>query len=177
MFESIKRFFRKKALKKYASTVPTGILPLKDIKTAVALIDVEDQSFDSCKESIISFYRENGIKGEIFFLDFRKISSNERLITSITNTLLKKDFSWFGRLCDEKTALLNASNPDVFISLVSSDGFPLEFIASASKARFKIGRTQLPGGVFDLVISEPEGTSLPQTDIFAGVKKYLKVIG
>ena len=78
-------FLRNNALKKHSSKVRTCITPVKDIRTAVAFIDVEDTSFDACKKDLQAFYREHGIKGEIFFFDFRKLSDTERLITSITN--------------------------------------------------------------------------------------------
>ena len=71
LIDNIKVFLRKRALKKNASTVPTQIKALSLIKTAVTFIDVEDTSFDACKESILAFYREHKIKGEIFFFDFR----------------------------------------------------------------------------------------------------------
>ena len=64
-------FLRNNALKKHGSKVKTGITPLKDIRTAVAFIDVEDTSFDACKQELMTFYKDNGIKGEIFFFDFR----------------------------------------------------------------------------------------------------------
>lgn len=177
MFEKIKGLFRKKALKKYAGKTHTGFMPLCDIHTAISVIDVEDTSFDSCKDAVIAFYREHDIKGEVFVLDFRKITSEERLITSITNTILKKDLSWYGKPSEEKISLLNGKNPDLFISLVSGDDFPVEFIAKSSPAKFKIGRTQLPGGTFDLVVAEPQGVSCTAEEIFTKIKEYLGVIG
>ena len=48
MVDSVKSFFRKKSLKKYASTVPTGILSMEKVRSAVDIIDVEDTSFDAC---------------------------------------------------------------------------------------------------------------------------------
>ena len=65
------------------SPVPTGILPLDQIKSYVAIVDVEDPSFDACKTSILNYFRAHDIRGSIFFQDFRKIGSEDRLITSI----------------------------------------------------------------------------------------------
>lgn len=177
MIERLKGLFRKKALKKYAGKTHTGFIPLNDIHTAVSVIDVEDTSFDSCKEAVLAFYREHDIKGEIFILDFRKTNPEERQITSIMNTILKKDLSWYGKPSEEKISLLNGKNPDLFISLVSGDDFPVEFIARSSPAKFKIGRTQLPGGTFDLVVAEPQGVSCTAEEIFTKIKEYLGVIG
>ena len=177
MLDAFKDIFRRRYLRKYSSTVPTGIIPVSQVRTAVAFIDVEDTSFDKCKIDIQAFYRENHIKGEIFFFDFRKIDSQERLITSITNTILKKDLDIFGKPSKEKVDLMLGSNPDMFISLVRSTDFPIEFMAKCSTARFKVGRIQLPGDPFDLVISEPEGRILSEAEIFSEVKIYLAKIG
>ena len=111
-------FLRNRALKKHRSQVRTNITPLKDIRTAVTVIDVEDTSFDNCKKDIMAFYRDNGIKGEIFFFDFRKIGDAERLITSITNTVLKKDLNFYGKPAREKLDLMLEAKPDLFISLI-----------------------------------------------------------
>ena len=177
MLEAFKDFFRKNWLKKYSSTVETGIMPLSRVRSAVAFIDVEDTSFDRCKADILAFYRDNGIKGEIFFFDFRKIDSQERLITSITNTILKRDLNWCGRPSREKVDLMLGSEPDLFISLVKNTDYPIEYMAKCSRARFKIGRVQLPGDTFDMVVSEPADKVLSEAEIFQGVKAYLAKIG
>ena len=72
MFDFIKTFFRKRSLRKHSSTVPTEILPLGKIRSYVAIIDVEEQSFDTCKTAIMTFFRSHNIKGSVFFQDFRK---------------------------------------------------------------------------------------------------------
>ncbi|MCQ2133556.1 MAG: hypothetical protein MJY88_01180 [Bacteroidales bacterium] len=176
LIESIKDFMRRRALKKNASTVPTKIKALSLIRTAVTVIDVEDTSFDACKESILAFYREHKIKGEIFFFDFRKITSEERLITSITNTVLKKDINWYGRPSAEKMKYIDNLNPDMFISLIKGTDFPIEYMAKYCRASFKVGRTQLPGNVYDLVVSDPKSKDYSEAEVFEGIKKYIKVV-
>lgn len=169
-------FLRNNALKKHGSKIETGITPLKDIHTAVAFIDVEDTSFDACKKELMAFYRDNGIKGEIFFFDFRKLGETERLITSITNTVLKKDLNFYGKPSQEKLDLMLAAKPDVFISLINKDDYPIRYMASCCEAKFKIGRKQLPGNIFDLVITDetnPDGTCAPEADIFKNIEELL----
>jgi hypothetical protein len=169
-------FLRNRALKKHRSQVRTNITPLKDIRTAVTVIDVEDTSFDNCKKDIMAFYRDNGIKGEIFFFDFRKIGDAERLITSITTTILKKDLNWFGKPSREKVSLMLDGEPDLFISLLPSTDFPLEFMATASRAHFKIGRVQLPGNTFDLVFKDPEDRKLSEAEVCKELIKFMAKI-
>ena len=169
-------FFRNSALRKMSSKEPTSIIPMEKVNSAVALIDVEDTSFDDCKMSLMSFFRSHGIKGEIFFFDFRKISSGERLITSITNTILKRDLNWYGRPSAEKLNILDTINPDLFISLIDDDSFTLEFTVKYCKARFKIGRRQLPGDVFDLVITDPSDRKLSEYESFEAIKTFINKI-
>jgi len=176
IIEKIKTYLRKRTLKKYSSTVPTQIMSLSLVKTAVAVIDVEDTSYDTCKEALLAFFREHKIKGEIFYFDFRVIDNKERLITSITNTVLKKDLNWYGKPSHESMKYLDDIKPDMFISLIRGTDFPIEFMARYCPAKFKIGRTQLPGNVFDLVVSDPQTRELSQAEVFDGIKQYIRII-
>ena len=54
----------------------------------------------------------------------------------------------------------------VLISLVPNAAWRLEYVVRRSRARFKAGRVQLPGEPFDLVVSDPEGRSFPQAEVF-----------
>ena len=65
---------------------------------------------------------------------------------------------------------------DLFISLIRGGDFPIEFMAKCSRARFKIGRQQLPGDTFDMVVSEPEDKVFSQEEVFSGIRDYLKFI-
>jgi len=170
--DSVKEIFRRHSLKKYASADPTGFLPLSQVRSAVAFIDVEDTSFNECKQRLQTFFRDNNIRGEIFFFDFRKLAEGERLITSITTTILKKDLNWYGKPSNEKVRLMLEGEPDLFISLLPKADFPIEFMATCSKARFKAGRVKM-GRVFDLVITDPAERSLNESEAFAEMEKFL----
>ena len=176
MLENVKEFMQAQSLKKYASAEPTGITPIEKVRSAVAFIDVEDTSFNECKNALMAFFRDHNIKGDIFFFDFRKLTEGERLITSITTTVLKKDLNWFGRPSHEKIRLMLDGEPDMFISLLPKADFPIEFMAKCSKARFKVGRVQLPGNTFDLVIKDPEDRKLSEAEVFHEMAKFLDKI-
>ena len=176
MFEFVKNIFRKRSLKKHASDVPTGILPLSHIKSYVAIIDVEDTSYDTCKSSILNYFRSMDIRGSVFFQDFRKIGSEDRLITSIQTTITKKDLDWLGRPNKYKLGVLEEQNPDLFISLIKDPEFAIEYMTKTSKAKFKIGRKQMDGNLFDLVISDPAGKNISQLESFNAIKTYLAKI-
>lgn len=176
MLEFAKDIIRRSSLKKNTSTVETGFLPLSKIRSYVAVIDVEDTSFDACKTAIMNYFRSHNINGSVFFQDFRKIGSEDRLITSIQTTITKKDLDWLGRPNKYKMNVLREQNPDVFISLIKDPGFAVEYMARTSNARFKIGRKQLPGNLFDLVITDPSGKDLSQLQSFQAMKEYLNRI-
>ena len=63
--------------------------------------------------------------------------------------------------------------PDLFISLIKKEEFPIEFMAKCSRARFKIGRRQLPGNTFDLVVSDSKERPVSQADLFRQILVYL----
>lgn len=173
VIDRIKDFFRRRSIRKDRSTAPTMMLPVQRIKSMVAVIDVEDTSFDLCKNAIMSYCREMGIKCEIFYFDFRKIGKEDRLITSVTSTVLAKDLNWFGKPSREKMKLLLDFSPDLFLSLIKNTDFPITYLASCCSAKFKAGRLQLPGEVFDLVVTDPEGKDYSEAEVFEYVKKYL----
>lgn len=176
MFEFVKDIFRKSSLKKHASTVPTGILPLSQIKSYVAIIDVEDTTYDTCKSAILNYFRSMDIRGSVFFQDFRKIGSEDRLITSIQTTITKKDLDWVGRPSKYKLNVLGEQAPDLFISLIKDPEFAIEYMARTSTAKFKIGRKQMEGNLFDLVINDPEDKQISQMESFKAIQSYLTKI-
>lgn len=67
-------------------------------------------------------------------------------------------------------------NTQVLLSLVPGDDWRLEYVVKRSRACFKIGRTQLPGEPFDLVVSDPDGTSFPQTEVFARMMELVEAL-
>lgn len=172
----VKNILRKRSLRRHASDIPTGITPLSEIRTAVAVIDVRDPSFDACKESILSFFKEYSLKGSIFFLDFRKISNEDRLITSIQTTITRKDVNWYGKPSRDKMNILGEMAPDLFISLINEPEFTPDFLAKASRAKFKIGRLQPLDKTFDMVISDPSDKTLSEAESFLAIKSYLERI-
>lgn len=176
MIEKLKSLFRKKAGKRYASTVPTGIRPLRDIHSAMVLVDVNEDSAENCIREVRDFFRKNGIKGEIVFLDLKKTDSKAGQGEILPDTISAADLNWYDRPSEEKILIISSSEPDMYISLVPGNGFTTGFLTAVSRASFKIGRTQSAGNIFDLVISEPEGKEYSQADIFAEVEKYLGII-
>lgn len=153
MFGLIRSFFRKRRIRKYASAIPTGFLKLSDIVSANVVIDVEEQGFDSVKEDILAWGRQNGVKVNIYFFDFRKLGKDELLLTSIQTTILKRELDWLGTPDLVKTSPLLEEESDLFISLINNGHFPIDFLSKCTKARFKIGRYDYEGHAFNMIFS------------------------
>ena len=156
MYGPVTNIFRRKRLKKYISDIETGFLPMSQIRTANVVIDVEEPGFDELKDTIMAWGRNAGIKLNIYFLDFRRLGKDELLLTSITNTLLKKELDWVGMPDLGKIAPLMGAESDLFISMVDNSDFPIDFITRCTKARFKIGRHDYEGHPFDMVLTGGE---------------------
>lgn len=62
----------------------------------------------------------------------------------------------------------------VLLSLAPHNSWHLEYVVKRSRALFKIGRFQLPGDVFDLVVSDPEGTVYPQAEVFGRMMELVE---
>lgn len=163
-------------MRHYMNTEPTGIRSIGEISSAAVLINAEDPSFNACRNSVLSFFRGNGIKIELFFLDFSKIDSGERLLTSVNSTILQKDLNWFGLPAKEKRDLILGETYDLFISLYNDDDYTSDFISSSIRARFKIGRRQLPGQIFDIVMNDPAEEPLSEADVFGKIITLLESI-
>lgn len=179
MFDKIKSIFRKRKIGKFISDVPTGLLPMSEIKTVNVVVDVEEPGFDVLREQILDWGRKAGVKLNIYFFDFRKLDKTELLITSIQTTIIKKELDWIGTPDMSKVIGLLGERSDLFISMIENGDFPIEFISKCAKARFKIGRCGFPGHVYDMVISGSQTADLRSDScrIFDGIVEYLNKIG
>ena len=179
MFDKIKSIFRKRKIGKFISDVPTGLLPMSEIKTVNVVLDVEEPGFDVLREQILDWGRKAGVKLNIYFFDFRKLDKTELLITSIQTTIIKKELDWIGTPDMSKVIGLLGERSDLFISMIENGDFPIEFISKCAKARFKIGRCGFPGHVYDLVISGSQTADLRSDSckIFDAAIELLNKIG
>ena len=176
--DTVLAVFRKRKIKKFLSDVPTGIRPLRDISTVNVIIDVEEPGFDKLREDILSWGRQNGLKVNIYFFDFRRLGKEELLLTSINTTILRKELDWIGTPEFSKVGALMYEPSDLLISMIDNGDFPIEFISKCAKARFKIGRRAFPGHVYDMVISGTQTADLRSDSrkIFASMTEFLTKI-
>ena len=154
--DPVRYFARRIALKKHASTVPTRIIPMSEVRNATVLIDAMDPDLEFTKKDIRKFFDPYGIK--VFFL-----------------TPMKWDINvggWF------KTKFRNPEGKereeDLFISLVADpEYFPAEYELRCSRATFKVARFQLEGNIVDLSIYNPVSAIPRSPEAFSVIKEYL----
>lgn len=178
MFDNILEFFRGRKIKRFASDVPTGFVPMERISTVNVVIDVEEPGFDTLKDDILAWGKQQSLKVNIYFFDFRKLGKDELLLTSIQTTIIKKELDWIGTPDLGKiNALLNEPS-DLFISMVDNTGFPIRFVSACCKARFKIGRRGFEGHSYDMVMtgSPTEDLRSESRQIFSAIKDFLTKI-
>lgn len=178
MYRLIRDFVRRKRIGKYASDVPTGLIPMSEMRTVNVVIDVEEPGFDELKEDILAWGRSSGLKVSIYFFDFRRIGKDELLLTSITNTLLKKELDWVGTPDMSKIGPLIYEQSDLFISMVDNKDFPIEFLTRCTRARFKIGRHDYEDHPFNMILSGSETADLrsESRQIFAAITEFIAKI-
>ena len=178
MYRLIRDFVRRKRIQKYASSVESGLVPMSDIRSVNVVIDVEEPGFDVLKEDILAWGRTSGLKVNIYFFDFRRLGKDELLLTSITNTLLKKELDWVGTPDLGKISPLLDETSDLFISMIDNGDFPIDFLTRCAKARFKIGRHAYEGHPFNMILSGGETADLRSDarKIFAAITEFITKI-
>lgn len=178
MFESVKDIFRRRKIRRLASDIPTGFIPLSEISSVNVVVNVEEPGFDLLKEDILAWGRQSNIKVNIFFFDFRKLGKEELLLTSIQTTLLRRELDWIGTPDQTKVATLIEDKSDLFISLIENGDFPIDFLSKCAKARFKIGRHAYDGHAFNMVLSGSPTADLRSDarEIFANIIEFLRKI-
>ena len=178
MIDAVKDIFRKRKLKKFASDVPTGFIPMSEIYTVNVIIDVEEPGFDNLREDILAWDRSIKAKVNIYFFDFRRLGKDELLLTSIQTTILKKELDWTDAPDLKKVSQLVSEQSDLFISMIDNGDYPIEFLSKCAKARFMIGRKGFEGHAYDMVVTGNETAELRSDSrkIFAAIKEFLTKI-
>lgn len=151
---------------------------MSEISSINVIVDVEEPGFDELKEDILSWGRSIDRKVNLYFFDFRRLGKDELLLTSITNTILKKDLDWAGMPDIGKISPLIEENSDLLISMIDNGDFPIDFLVKCTKSRFKIGRYDYDGHPFDMVLSGGETAELRSEarQIFAAITDFLTKI-
>ena len=151
---------RRMALQQGRSTVPTKLMPLTKVHSAVVYVNAmaQDEEAGRICHSVQQFFDYQGIPVQIL-------------------RATKETVNWRGFLRKRVRGTHESRKEDLFISLAASpEDFASEYEARCSPARFKVGCCQLPGNVFDLVVAVPENGESSPLAVFAAIKDYLNKI-
>ena len=147
---------RKRRLRKDASDIPTGFIPLRDVHRAAVLIDSSNPEWVSCEKMFREFCSRNGISPLVVYADFRKFNKETVLETQRGVTFTRKDLNIIGKPKKVRASLLTGVCCDVFLCLSPDGRFCIEYLSKAVKARFKAGRQPFDGETYNLVVASRE---------------------
>lgn len=142
------------------SKTPTTLLPLRELKEAVVLLDWGAPDAQQTSDAIMAFFRKAGIK-----------------VTFIKSGI--KGLNSFGRFrnCDRLPEGRKVRrHEDLFLSLLPGSSYAEEFEAFCSPAKFKIGRGVFRDRVYDFQITDPDGAVSGQREVFETVRDFLSKI-
>lgn len=156
MTNPLKYAVRLLALRRFRSDAVQGILPLSSVRSAAVFIDAGLPAAEEAELAVKEFFGSRNIgllvlrpvKGQLNYAGF-----------------MRKRF----RLPDGQSR-----SEDLFVCLSDDpQNFAAEFESLCSPAGFKIGRMQIRGGIFDLVMSHPSGRKLDQRAAFDAIADFL----
>ena len=153
-------WLRKHRLKKYASSRPTGFMPLGKIRTVLVIADGTEPECLKDTARLEAFFSGFGIVSSFIYTDLRKIGRDTIVYACGDNVITRRDTDWTGMPDLRRKGHLFSGDYDLLISLKDSAGFTEKFLAVTANAGFKIGTCAFHGHPFDLVIAdrqEPDG--------------------
>lgn len=154
---SLKEFIRKITLGMRTSKVGTSIMPLGQVKTLTVFMDPSDPEFKEVQKAIFKFFHTYGITPVVFAPTAGQLG-------------------WLGNIRKSRKWPSPDGNEDMFLSLVNPNTFAVHLAAVRSRAQFKIGRAQLPGNVYDIVLSDREGVQESTLSVFRELTNLLTKI-
>ncbi len=160
MINPVTYLLRLIALKRNCSHAPHGLRPLSRISSATVLVDPLSEDAAGTASAVRQYFDYHSIPVHIL------CPGREDL--DLIGTIKKK----------VRGPRTGEGSGELFISLVDRpESFFAEYEARCSRACFKVGRRQLSGEVFDLVVLSPERVrDVSQTAVFAEIKNYLNII-
>lgn len=159
MKNPLKLLLRRISLRRRRSDVPHGITPLTRLQCATVLIDAEEQDAEATAGAAKQFFGYHGIKVKL--LSPGKGDCN--VIGGLRKSCRGESFP--------------AGEAELFVSLLDrEDNFLSDNEAVHSRAVFKVGRREIPGRVYDMVILPPDGEKASQSAVFAAFKEYISKI-
>lgn len=163
---------RKISLHDRVSTAPTGIVPLGKLHSATVFVDATELDCAACVAAVHKYFATLKIETKVYAInigEFCHVTAKDGAIM-----LDKKCLGLSGAVRKGKKVPVVDGEEQLFINLAAVQHFAIEHAARCSKALFKIGREQLDGLVYDLVITGSEGKT--QEAVFKAITGILEKI-
>lgn len=176
MFPLLKYILRRRAIRKYASKVQTGMIPLSAVRHAVVVGNAEEERWDECRKAVDNFFRRHGIKVEIYHIDTRRYKHGTAPETGMEYTLCRKNLNWFGKPVQDIRSRLLSGKPDLYICLSDREEFTERFLASAVPAVFKIGCHRFPEDSCNIIVTSAGDSGKDACDRFAQIAALLESV-
>ena len=168
-------FWRRRALRRDASGVPTGFAPLSRIRRAAVFLDATAPDGAAAIGAVHAWCRKHGIEVQVYALSLSEVQHlNEGRFPAVF--FHRQDLNWYGRIRRREKTPAVSPEADLFISLIPDPLFAVEHAATSSKAFFKVGRHNTRQQLFDLVVADPEGRSFSQGEVFAEMTGLLEKV-
>lgn len=175
LIDNIIAFARKRSLKGCAKDPDlTGLEPLSSIGKVSVFFDADLPASAQLITYVSDYFNSRGKEVCVFAMLMGMQTLNEGLQKAVF--FHKEDVNWFGRLKRGKRYHTTDVGEDMFISLLGEDTFAVEYAARCSSARFKVGRKQLSGNVYDLVVSDSGSEPADQRKVFDAIMEFVEKI-
>lgn len=155
MSNFITRLFRKAIVSRNKSKTARHSVPLKSARQVTVLLDAQKSDAAKTADAVRAYFGSKGIELKLF-------------------CPTRGDINIFGILKKKVRSQSEQGSDSIFISLIEDpDSWLNEYESNHSPAAYKVGRAQLRGEVYDLVVLSA-GHS--QEETFEEVKKLLEKV-
>jgi hypothetical protein len=155
LIDNIKRNTGLKALSKSLKTVKRNKY-VHNLVTArkIAIVGLVNTSKDS--DEIISlqkFLAEKNIQVEVLLYYPGKEIPQQLLLRKGINIFNRNEINWYGKPLIPFVEQFNSVEYDILIDLSLDEVFPLRWISTLSRAKFKVGSLSYTGNPYELIIT------------------------
>jgi len=170
ILKGLKRNALKKSIESYIKKRKPQSKEVSSIKSLAVLIDAS-QSVNVL--SVVKLANELGVKSERLKVMGYKEDQKEISDDKDAAYYNDKSFGMSGTIKSNSLREFINKDYDVLINFYSESKLGLDYVAAASKAKFKVGFAEIDNRINDLVI----GAANQNTNLFISeLKKYLKIL-
>ena len=161
----LKHFNREKQIQNFSTTKTAGI---------VFTLNGNESHLQHVVEFIEFLYKHNIEVNYIAFTNSKKLPSYFNSVEGL-KLYTRKNLTWHQHIKDQETITFAEQEFDMLIDLSEKNCFPIEYIISTSKAKFKVGRFVNKPQLYDFMIDLTNNTD--DTSFYIEqLKHYLNLI-